>query len=87
MDLKNLFRVSEIKPIEITIPNQLEKLKIKLLRYENHDGYYRIQISLLNRDKFKHFTLVILKHYINKNMEMYLTLYSINPDKVSFQID
>ena len=67
------------RPIQFSIPsNGGTKLSVKLTEYNYTTKI--VNLSLLNREEYKVFTDGMVKHYITKEIENILKLFSIKED-------
>jgi hypothetical protein len=67
------------RPIQFSIPsNGGVKLSVKLIEYNYTTKV--VNLSLLNQEDYKVFTDGMVKHYITKEIENILKLFSIEDD-------
>jgi len=86
-DLDNIIKINHGKLITVSIPNQKNLLKIKLVGYSiAQNSYDVLNVEIINRGEFKIFTDKILKHYIIKELNIILKYYSIDPNMLNFKI-
>ena len=80
----NPLKIHETKPVEVTIPQNPNRLSFVITGYINKPykalniNIHEFQVKVLNREDFGEYTDKILRYYLKKDMDSRIKLFSLD---------